>query len=56
MTKVLGKPVLISSKFAANYRGELISKGCYELKGVAETHELFTLAAKFPGAGTPLDE
>lgn len=44
MTKALGKPVLISSEFAANYHGELISKGCHELKGVAETHELFTLA------------
>jgi class 3 adenylate cyclase/uncharacterized protein (DUF427 family) len=44
MTKELDEPVVISSQFAANYDGELVSKGCHSLKGVAATHELFALA------------
>ena len=44
MTKELGEPVLVSSRFAELYSGELVSKGSHALKGVAGTHELFALA------------
>ena len=44
MTKELGEPVVISSEFATHYHGKLVSKGHHELKGVAESHELFALA------------
>jgi adenylate cyclase len=44
MTKELGEPVLVSSRFAAHYSGELIAMGSHPLKGVAGSHELFALA------------
>ena len=43
MTKDLGEPVLVSSRFAELYPGELCSRGSHALKGVAGTHELFGL-------------
>lgn len=48
MTKDLGERVLVSSKFAASYPGELVNKGCHALKGVAEMHELFALPPQLP--------
>jgi class 3 adenylate cyclase/uncharacterized protein (DUF427 family) len=48
MTKDLGERVLVSSKFAASYAGELVNKGRHALKGVAEMHDLFTLPPQFP--------
>jgi adenylate cyclase len=44
MTKELGEPVVVSSKFAEIYPGELVAKGSFSLKGVSGTHELFALA------------
>lgn len=44
MTKELGEPVLVSSEFAEQYPGELVTRGSHLLKGVAGTHELFSLA------------
>ena len=43
MTKDLGEPVLVSSRFAELYPGALRSRGSHALKGVAGTHELFGL-------------
>ena len=43
MTKELGEPVLMSSTFADNYPGKVVSKGLYPLKGLEGEHELFTL-------------
>ena len=43
MTKELGGTVLISSTFADNYPGKLVSKGLYPLNGLEGEHELFTL-------------
>jgi hypothetical protein len=43
MTKELGEPVLLSSKFAELYPAELVSLGPYALRGVAGTHELYAL-------------
>ncbi len=45
MTKELGEPVLVSSRFAAHYPGKLVAKGFHALKGVTGSHELFGLAA-----------
>ena len=44
MTKELGEPVLVSSRFAEHYPGELVSRGSHVLKGVTGVHELFALA------------
>ena len=43
MTKALGVPVVVSSAFAARYRGPLVSVGTHALKGVRGVHELFAL-------------
>jgi adenylate cyclase len=43
MTKDLGVPVLVSSKFAASYPGALVSRGAQALKGVSGLHELYAL-------------
>jgi hypothetical protein len=43
MTKEMGIPVLVSSKFAASHPGELVSKGAHPLKGVSGLHELYAL-------------
>jgi adenylate cyclase len=42
MTKVLGRPVLISSAFAASFGGALTSLGRHRLRGVALPQEIFT--------------
>ncbi len=42
LTKVLGRPVLISSAFAASYGGPLTSLGRHRLRGVALPQEIFT--------------
>jgi adenylate cyclase len=44
MTKELDEPVLVSSRFAEHYPGELDSRGSHVLKGVTGVHELFALA------------
>jgi uncharacterized protein (DUF427 family)/class 3 adenylate cyclase len=41
MTKTLGVPVAVSSRFAAHYGGPLVSLGTHALKGVSGVHELF---------------
>ena len=43
MTKTLGVPVVVSSRFAAHYGGPLRSVGAHALKGVSGVHELFAL-------------
>ena len=43
MTKTLGKPVVISSAFAATYPGKLEPLGKFRLKDVEGEQELFTL-------------
>lgn len=43
MTKELGKPVLISSVFAASYSGRLASAGRHRLKGLEGERELFMI-------------
>ena len=43
MTKELKKAILISSAFAARYRGQLVSVGRHPLKGIEGDRELFTL-------------
>ena len=43
MCKALGKPVVISSAFAAAYEGRLSPLGRHELKDVEGSQELFTL-------------
>jgi len=43
MTKEIGIPVLVSSKFAASYPGELVPKGAHALKGVSGLHDLYAL-------------
>ena len=43
MTKELQKTVLISSTFADNYPGKVVSAGHHALKGLEGEHELFTL-------------
>lgn len=48
MTKDLGERVLVSSKFAASYPGELVNKGRHALKGVAEIYDLFALPPHLP--------
>jgi len=42
LTKVLRRPVLISSAFAASYGGSLTSLGLHRLRGVALPQEIFT--------------
>ncbi|MGH6920491.1 MAG: DUF427 domain-containing protein [Geminicoccaceae bacterium] len=42
MTKVLRRPVLISSTFATSFGGELVSVGRHRLRGVALPQEIFT--------------
>jgi adenylate cyclase len=44
MTKELGVPVVVSSRFAASYRGSLVFMGSHALKGVSGMHDLFALA------------
>ena len=43
MSKLLDRPLLISSAFAESFQGELISLGRHELRGSATPQELFTL-------------
>lgn len=43
MTKEMGIPVLVSSKFAASHPGQLVFKGAHPLKGVSGLHELYAL-------------
>ena len=43
MTKELGTPVAISSRFAQSYGGVLVFKGAHALKGVAGMHDLYAL-------------
>jgi adenylate cyclase len=43
MTKEIGVPVLVSSKVAASYPGELAYKGAHALKGVSGMHDLYAL-------------
>ena len=43
MTKELRKTVLVSSAFADNYPGKLVSMGRKSLKGLKDEYELFTL-------------
>jgi adenylate cyclase len=42
MTKVLGKPILLSAPFAALMGDEVVSLGFHALKGVREPKEIFT--------------
>jgi adenylate cyclase len=43
MTKEIGVPVLVSSKFAGSYPGKLAFKGAHALKGVSGMHDLYAL-------------
>jgi adenylate cyclase len=43
MTKEIGVPVLVSSKFAESYPGKLAFKGAHALKGVSGMHDLYAL-------------
>jgi hypothetical protein len=43
MSKLLDRPLLISSAFAESFQGALTSLGRHELRGSATPQELFTL-------------
>ena len=43
LCKALGRPVLMSSAFAASVPSGLISLGCHTLRGVEGQQEIFTL-------------
>ena len=43
MSKILNRPVLISSAFADSFQGALTSLGRHALRGIATPQELFTL-------------
>jgi len=45
MTKELGEPVIVSATFAEHYRGALVAKGSYALKGVTGLHNSSARAA-----------
>ena len=45
LTKILGEPVLMSDKFNECYTGKLRSVGTHDLKGVTQSHEVFTFPA-----------
>lgn len=45
LTKALGKPLLMSSAFAALIETECESMGYHEMKGVSDKHEIFSLAS-----------
>ncbi len=45
LCKPLGKPVLVSSRFAENCTNDLVSLGEHDLRGVRDRQEIFTLPA-----------